>query len=98
MNISHFVHPVLIKWDDILQILYQAGDPVVVCKFVEHVRQVEGDGLDEEQIGNPLIIGVVDRFQLEEACKFSYPCHSPHLCEVLFLDVDPWLLARRRCP
>ena len=48
MNISHLVHPVLIKRDDILQILYQAGDPVVVCKFVEHVWQIEGDGLDEK--------------------------------------------------
>ena len=69
MDVSHLIHPVLIVRDDILQILYQAGDPVVVCKFVQHVRQVEGDGLDQEQIGNPLVIGVVDRFQLEETCK-----------------------------
>ena len=67
VNISHLVHPVLIEGDDILQILYQAGDPVVVCKFVQHVGQVEGDGLDKEQIWNPLVVGVVDRFQLEEA-------------------------------
>ena len=69
MNISHLVHPILIKRDDILQILYQAGDPVVVCKFVEHVWQVEGDGLDKEKIRNPLVVGVVDRFQLEEEYK-----------------------------
>ena len=48
MDISHLVHPVLIKRDDILQILYQAGDPIVVCEFVEHVWQIEGDGLDEK--------------------------------------------------
>ena len=41
VNISHLVHPVLIEWDDILQILYQAGDPVVMRKFVQHIGHVE---------------------------------------------------------
>ena len=41
MDVSHLIHPVLIVRDDILQILNEAGDSVVVCKLVEHVRQVE---------------------------------------------------------
>ena len=81
MNIPHLIHPVLIKRDDILQILNEAGDPIVVCKFVEHIWQVEGDGLDEEQIGNPLVVCVVDRFQLEEA-KISSPFPHNHLISV----------------
>ena len=97
MNIPHLIHPVLIERDDILQILYQAGDPVVMGEFVEHVRQVEGDGLDKKQIGNPLVVGVIDRFQLKKACKSTLDTHPPHLCEVLLLDGVPWLLARRRC-
>ena len=46
MDVSHLIHPALIVRDDILQILNQAGDSVVVGELVEHVRQVEGDGLD----------------------------------------------------
>ena len=61
MDVSHLVHPVFIVRDDILQILNQAGDSVVVGKLVEHVRQVEGDGLDQKQIGNPLVVGMVHR-------------------------------------
>ena len=82
MDISHLVHPVLIKRDDILQILYEAGDPIVVCEFVEHIWQVEGDGLDEEQIGNPLVVCVVDRFQLEEANISCSPLPLNHLISV----------------
>ena len=81
MDVSHLVHPVLIVRDDILQILYKAGDPIVVCKFVEHVRQVEGDGLDEQQIWNPLVVCVVDGFQLEEA-NVSLPLSFNHLISV----------------
>ena len=71
MNIPHLIHPVLIERDDILQILYQAGDPVVMGEFVEHVRQVEGDGLDKKQIGNPLVVGVIDRFQLKKSIQVN---------------------------
>ena len=46
MDVSHLIHPVLIVRDDILQILNQASDSVVVGELVQHVRQVEGDGLD----------------------------------------------------
>ena len=46
MDVSHLIHPVLIVRDDILQILDQAGDSVIVSELVEHVRQVERDGLD----------------------------------------------------
>ena len=76
MNIPHLIHPVLIERDDILQILYQAGDPVVMGEFVEHVRQVEGDGLDKKQIGNPLVVGVIDRFQLKKSIQVN-PWHPP---------------------
>ena len=82
MDISHLVHPVLIKRDDILQILYEAGDPIVMCEFVEHIWQVEGDGLDEEQIGNPLVVCVVYRFQLEEANVSCSPFPINHLISV----------------
>ena len=59
MDVSHLIHPVLIVRDDILQILDQAGDSVVVGELVEHVRQVEGNGLDQKQVGNPLVVGMV---------------------------------------
>ena len=59
MDVSHLIHPVLIVRDDILQILNQAGDTVVVSELVEHVRQVERDGLDQKQVGNPLVVGMV---------------------------------------
>ena len=52
-----------------------------MCEFVEHIWQVEGDGLDEEQIGNPLVVCVVDRFQLEEA-DTSLPLQFNHLISV----------------
>ena len=52
-----------------------------MCEFVEHVWQIEGDGLDEKQIGNPLVVGVVDRFQLEEA-NIDLPLSFNHLISV----------------
>ena len=61
MDVSHLIHPVLIVRDDILQILNQAGDSVVVGKLVEHVRQVERDRLNQKQVGNPLVVGMVHR-------------------------------------
>ena len=59
MDVSHLIHPVFIVRDDILQILNQAGDTVVVSELVEHVRQVERDGLDQKQVGNPLVVCMV---------------------------------------
>ena len=59
MNVSHLIHPIFIVRDDILQILNQTGDSVVVGELVEHVRQVERDGLDQRQVGNPLVVGMV---------------------------------------
>ena len=59
MDVSHLIHPVFIVRDNILQILNQAGDTVVVGKLVEHVRQVEGDRLNQKQVGNPLVVGMV---------------------------------------
>ena len=61
MDVSHLIHPVLIVRDDILQILNQTGDSVVVGKLVEHVRQVERDRLNQKQVGNPLVVGMVHR-------------------------------------
>ena len=51
-------------------------------KFVQHIWQVEGDGLGEEQIGNPLVVCVVDRFQLEEANISCSPLPLNHLISV----------------
>ena len=64
MDVSYLVHSVLIVRDDILEVLQQASDPVVVGELVKQVGHVERGGLHEEQVGDPLVVGMIHRLHL----------------------------------
>ena len=76
VDVPDLVVPVLVVGDHVLEVLYEPGDPVVVGELVHHVWQVEGCCLEEEQVGDPLVVGVVDYLGVLVPRSYSRMSHS----------------------
>ena len=64
MEVSDLVESVLVVGNDVVEVLQQKVEPAVVGELVEQVGEEEGEGLEEQKVGDPLVVGVVGRLQL----------------------------------